>query len=291
VAGARAPATQGKDNPYQRLIQLEAGDRRHLTLTVRTKPMKIGILQTGRSPEELRTKHGDYDAMFRRLLAGHGFEFVTWPVLDGVLPSSVHAAEGWLITGSRFGVYENHAWIPPLEDFLRRAYAAAVPIVGVCFGHQILAQALGGRVEKFVGGWSVGPTAYAVDGASEPTWLLAWHQDQVIEKPADAEVTATSPSCKYAALSYGDRAFTIQPHPEFTPALLADLVAARRSLLPGPVAERALSSLNQDLGSPAIARRIGAFLKRLPAHDTRHVSANHRIARDHDDEGAFSRPG
>ncbi len=101
--------------------------------------MKIGILQAGRSPEELRDRHGDYDDMFRRFLDGQGFEFVTYPVLDGVLPNSVDDAEGWLVTGSKFGVYEDHDWIPPLEDFLRQAYAQAVPIVGIYFGHQILA--------------------------------------------------------------------------------------------------------------------------------------------------------
>jgi GMP synthase-like glutamine amidotransferase len=72
---------------------------------------------------------------------GVGFEFVTYPALDGVIPKSVRDADGWLITGSKFSVYENHSWIPPLEDFLRRAYAEAVPIVGICFGHQLMAQA------------------------------------------------------------------------------------------------------------------------------------------------------
>jgi GMP synthase-like glutamine amidotransferase len=223
--------------------------------------MKVGILQTGRSPEELRAKHGDYDAMFRRFLAGRGFDFVTYPVLDGIIPEDVHDADGWLITGSRFGVYEDHPWIPPLEDLLRRAYAEAVPIVGICFGHQILAQALGGRVEKFVGGWSVGPQAYVLDDVRDPAWLLAWHQDQVIEKPETAEIAGTSPFCKYAALIYGDRAFTIQPHPEFTAHFLSDLIAARPNVLPDHIAERAMATPNQQLAAPAIADRIDAFLK------------------------------
>ena len=223
--------------------------------------MKIGILQTGRSPEELRDKHGDYDAMFRRLLAGRGLDFVTYPVLDGVLPASVHEADGWLITGSRFAAYEDHPWIPRLEDLLRKAYAAAVPIVGICFGHQILAQALGGRVEKFTGGWSVGPVAYALAEGADRAWLLTWHQDQVTEKPADAEVVASSPFCEYAALSYGDRAFTIQPHPEFTPDFLADLAAARRSALPEAVADRALAAPGRALAAAAIADRIEAVLR------------------------------
>jgi GMP synthase-like glutamine amidotransferase len=224
--------------------------------------MLIGILQTGRAPEELRDRHGDYDAMFRRYLGGRGFDFVTWPVLDGVIPGDVHDAEGWLITGSRFGVYEDHTWIPPLEDFLRRAYAAAVPTVGICFGHQILAQALGGQIERFAGGWSVGPQAYTLDGMPEEAHIMAWHQDQVVKKPAAARVVGTSAFCRYAALAYGERILTLQPHPEFTAGFLADLVAARRSSLPAPVAERALATLDRPLASPAIADRIEAFFKR-----------------------------
>lgn len=101
--------------------------------------MKIGILQTGRTPDEIRADHGDYDDLFKQLLDGRGFTFETYAALDGMLPASAHDADGWLITGSKFGVYEDHPWIAPLEEFLRNAYAAAVPIIGVCFGHQILA--------------------------------------------------------------------------------------------------------------------------------------------------------
>ena len=224
--------------------------------------MKIGILQTGRSPEELRAKHGDYDDMFRRFLDGRGFEFVTYPVLDGILPSDVLEAEGWLITGSKFAVYENHPWIPPLENFLRHAFAEGVPVVGICFGHQIMAKALGGRVEKFAGGWSAGPEAYTLEGAPSATWLMSWHQDQVIEKPAAAEVAGSSPFCRYAALSYGDKAFTIQPHPEFVAGFLADLVVARRDVLPARIADKALAKVDQPLSSSAIADRIEAFFKK-----------------------------
>ncbi len=224
--------------------------------------MKIGILQTGRTPEELRNKHGDYDDMFRRFLGGRGFEFITYPVLDGVIPESVRDADGWLITGSKFGVYENHSWIPPLEDFLRRAYAEAVPVVGICFGHQIMAQALGGSVEKYPGGWSVGPEVYELDGISDKACVMAWHQDQVIEKPMGAEIAGSSASCKYAALSYGDRAFTIQPHPEFDAAYVADLVVARRNVLPDNLPEKTLTNIDKPLSSAAIADLIEAFFKR-----------------------------
>ena len=223
--------------------------------------MKIGILQTGRSPDEMLAKYGDYDDLFKRLLAGRGFEIDTYKVLDGVLPKSVDDAGGWLITGSKFGVYEDHDWIPPLEDFLREAYSREVPIVGVCFGHQILAQALGGKVEKYAGGWAVGPTAYqGPDGGSEQ--LIAWHQDQVTELPSGATVFGSNSFCKYAMLAYGEKALTVQPHPEFTAEFLVDLIDARREVLPAQIAERAEARAAAPLTSVRYADMFEEFFKR-----------------------------
>lgn len=223
--------------------------------------MRIGILQTGRSPDELRVKHGDYDDLFRRLLEGRGFEFHTYPVLDGVLPAAPDAAEGWLITGSKFGAYENHDWIPPLEDFLRQTYAQGVPIVGICFGHQILAQALGGKVGKHGGGWSVGPVTYRDAEDDGALTALAWHQDQVTALPPDAKVLAGNAFCPYGILGYGDRALTMQPHPEFTPEFLGDLIAARRDVLPRPVAEGAVAALALHPHLSGFGNRIARFLR------------------------------
>ena len=118
----------------------------------------IGILQCGQAPAELKQDMGDYPDMFVRLLDGRGFQFRTWHVEEMEFPASVHDADGWLLTGSRHGAYEDHDFIPPLERFIRDAYDAAVPMVGICFGHQIIAQALGGTVVKHPGGWSVGMT-------------------------------------------------------------------------------------------------------------------------------------
>ena len=86
------------------------------------------------------------------------------PIADNEFPAGPDAADGWLITGSKHGAYEDHDWIPPLEQLIRDIYAAGRPLVGVCFGHQIIAQALGGTVEKFKGGWSVGHTTYEIEG-------------------------------------------------------------------------------------------------------------------------------
>ena len=126
--------------------------------------MLIGILETGLAPDALRPRSGSYPDMFRRLLAPHGLDFRSWSVVAGDFPDSVHDAEGWLITGSRHGAYDDLPWIAPLEALIRQAVAEGVPLVGICFGHQIVAQALGGKVEKFAGGWAVGPQDYDFDG-------------------------------------------------------------------------------------------------------------------------------
>lgn len=109
---------------------------------------------------------------------------------------------------------------------MRQSYSAKIPIVGVCFSHQILAQALGGKVEKHSGGWSVGAVDYTIEDQQHTDTFMAWHQDQVVELPKDARVIGRSDACRLAMLAYGDTALTIQPHPEFTTGFMTDLIAA-----------------------------------------------------------------
>ena len=222
--------------------------------------MQIGILQTGHAPDALIGQSGDYPAMFARLLDGHDLTFRNWAVVDGEFPESIHDCDGWLITGSRHGAYEDHPWIPPLEAFIRDAYGAKVPLVGICFGHQIIAQALGGRVAKFPGGWSVGPTEYGFE--DQTLTLNAWHQDQVIERPAAAKVIASNEFCANAALLYDDRAFTVQAHPEFQGEFVGDLIKTRgRGLVPDPLLDAAVARLDTPLHDRVIATRIAEFFK------------------------------
>ncbi|MDR5652183.1 type 1 glutamine amidotransferase [Ruixingdingia sedimenti] len=223
--------------------------------------MLIGILQTGHAPDALQAEMGDYPQMFTRLLDGYGFDFRAWAVVDMDFPASVHDADGWLLTGSRHGAYEDHPFIPPLEDFIRRAYGAHVPMVGICFGHQIIAQALGGRVEKFAGGWSVGPTEY--DFGGETLRLNAWHQDQVVERPAAAALAAASDFCANAALIYDDRIYTVQAHPEFRPEFIDGLMRLRgRGVVPDALMAAARDRLDAPLDDRELARRIAEFFKR-----------------------------
>ena len=220
--------------------------------------MLIGILQTGHAPDALRPTHGDYPDLFQQLLKDRDLTFRTWSVVDGEFPLGPHDAEGWLVTGSRHGAYEDHPWIPPLEGLIRDIHAEKVPMVGICFGHQIIAQALGGKVEKYPGGWSVGRTEY--DFGGEPIALNAWHQDQVPQRPEGARVLASSPFCENAALVYDDRIFTVQAHPEFSRPFLAEMIDKRgRGLVPDPLLDAAKASVEQPIDDAKLADRIARF--------------------------------
>ena len=222
--------------------------------------MKIGILQTGMAPDALKVDLGDYPDLFARLLADKGFSFETFRVVDGEFPASVNTCDGWLITGSRHGAYEDHAWIPPLEDFIRSAYAAHVPMVGICFGHQIVAQAMGGKVERHPNGWAVGATDY--DFGGKPLRLNAWHRDQVTQVPPMAHVIGRNDFCANAALLYDDRTFTVQAHPEFRPEFVNGLMETRgKGLVPDDLMTVARDRLPLPIDDRAMADQITDFFK------------------------------
>lgn len=220
--------------------------------------MKIGILQTGHAPDALLPSTGDYDEMFVNLLSGHGFTFETFAVVDGIFPENAKTCDAWLITGSRFGAYEDHPWIPPLEALIREIRATNRPLIGVCFGHQIIAQALGGKVEKFSGGWSIGPQAYDING--KKMTLNAWHQDQVVQNPDGAKVIGSSDFCANAAMMVGENILTIQPHPEYGSSFISGLIDTRgRGVVPDAQLERAKSALTTPLDNTRFADMMAQF--------------------------------
>ena len=223
--------------------------------------MKIGILQTGLVPENLVEEHGEYPDMFAHFLSGHGFEFEAFCVVENQFPESANACDGWLITGSKHAAYEDHDWIPPLEALIREAYQSDIPMVGVCFGHQIMAQALGGRVEKFGGIWGVGNKDYTHQDGSSFT-LLAMHQDQVVELPPEATTIASAQYCEHAMITYKGKAMSIQPHPEFTASFMKELIDARAgTVIPTDQTDPALQTLGHENDTPKFAEEIASFFK------------------------------
>ena len=232
--------------------------------------MRIGILQCGKAPDQIKVTLGDYPQMFVRMLSGRDFEFQTYDVEELQFPDSVTEQDGWLITGSRHGAYEDHAFIPPLEDFIRRAYTAHVPQVGICFGHQIIAQALGGTVVKHPGGWAVGAQDY--DFGGKQVVLNAWHQDQVVSLPPDAQVAGRNVFCENAALIYGDRAYTVQAHPEFKDDFIQGLIDHRaKGKVPQELLDCAMARKGQADGAGLVADQIDAFF-RMPRALSRGVA-------------------
>lgn len=209
--------------------------------------LKIGILETGRPPEELSPKYGSYPNMIANWLSHLDGEISTYRVLDGEFPQSVTQCDLWVITGSKFGCYEDHDWIKPLEEFIRNAKTAGKLMFGICFGHQVIAQALGGEVQKFAKGWALGIHQYSTQNwpdelgnAPDKINLQAYHQDQIITLPKGAEPIASSKFCKFAAVYYPDFGFTVQGHPEFSDAYAHDLLEFRR--------DNGLTSAQVDLG-------------------------------------------
>lgn len=237
--------------------------------------MRLGILEAGRPPAPLDETHGYYPAMFADLLRAHlpeGSEVVDYPVIDNEFPDSVTDCDAWLITGSALGVYDPEPFIPRLMEFIRGAADAGVPMVGICFGHQAIAQALGGKAEKSDRGWGVGTHRYTFENV--PDWLsdavapgtefdtYVSHQDQVTTLPEGAQVLAGSDFCPNAMIAVGDKILTLQSHPEMPSAYVKDLYTFRRDRIGADVVDPGLKTVVETpraRDADRAAAWIGAF--------------------------------
>lgn len=222
--------------------------------------MKIAILQTGHVPDSLSEKYGSYGDMFTQLLDKSGFNFKIYSVVDNQFPASFKDYDGYVITGSRHGVYEKKCWISVLEKFIQECYQSEIPLAGFCFGHQIMAQALGGKVEKFSKGWSAGNIEYKSDTGDKIS-VMAWHQDQIITPPKDTTTIFKSDFCEYAGLSYDKKGFSLQSHPEISSNYMKDLMKERGDILPQDIKKYVINTLDNSLSTDYIADMIIAFFK------------------------------
>jgi GMP synthase-like glutamine amidotransferase len=232
--------------------------------------MKIGLLECDHVVERFRHIAGDYRDMFAALFSSHAPQITLrfFDVCNGELPQSLDDCDAYLATGSRFSAYDDVEWIHSLKDFLRRIREAEKPFVGVCFGHQLMAEALGGKVARAETGWGVG--VHGVEVIKPELWmrheqsgcaLQYMHQDQVERLPENSVVIGRSDHCPVAMFRVGDSMLGIQAHPEFPKAYSKALLLDRVERIGEERAHAALASLGQPTDESVVARWIVEFLK------------------------------
>lgn len=230
--------------------------------------MHIGLLQADRHDIDVEKRFGTYSDMFQRLFHQVDSEvnFTTYQVIDKKYPESISECDGYLVTGSKESVYDDHPWIDALRKFIVDVSRQDSKLVGICFGHQIIADALGGKVEKSKNGWGIGASSSLV--VEQNSWmhpelrqfsLLFSHQDQVVALPERAHCITRSAFCPYAGFRIGRKILTFQGHPEFSVDYLKDRMLLRKSLFSEKLYDDALDSLNNETQHNEVARWILNF--------------------------------
>jgi len=194
---------------------------------------RIGVLLCDHVPADLQAMSGgDYDLVYRQMMvaAEPELEVAVYPAVDGVLPELADECDGWIITGSHLSAYSNEAWVVALREWLADAAAAGARIAGVCFGHQLLAEALGGKVGR-ADKWKVGPQHTEVESTD---WfeggevkLNAMHQDVVTELPPGGRTIAKGTTSEFPAYLVGSNIVCVQDHPEFNADYVRALIDKR----------------------------------------------------------------
>jgi len=232
--------------------------------------VKLGILETDQLELALQEKYGSYSKMFQKLFfsVDRQLVFKTYDVIQLEYPGNIDNCDAYLITGSKASPYENQNWIKRLAAYVLKLHSHQKKLIGICFGHQLIAQALGGLVEKSKKGWGVGTASR--DVFQLKSWMgkgkkkfkvLASHQDQVTQLPPNAELIAGSEFCPNASFQIGNHILTFQGHPEFQAAYLRQLIVGRRERIGSLLADQALESLGEETDHRQIARWMMSFLK------------------------------
>ena len=233
--------------------------------------MRIGILKTDSVRPEFQREFGDYPAMFRQALAtvadAEPVEFRDYDVQHGEYPRDIDECDAYLITGSRDSVYDELPWLEELKSFVKVLDAAQHPLVGICFGHQLIAHELGGETRAAARGWAVG--VHEADVIEPAGWmqpfrpsfrLLSSHKDQVVKLPPRARPFAANEFCPHGGFTIDRHIITFQGHPEFVKGYSRALMDARKEILGDEVYSKGVASLDQMIDAPLVARWILNFL-------------------------------
>ena len=238
-----------------------------------TAHMHLCILENDDLDPPLAQRYSRVAAMFERLFAQAGYKgrIDTFSARHGQYPVSFATYDAVLLTGSRADSFSDEPWVVTLREQVVRLLQDQHKLLGVCFGHQLIAHCLGAPVQRAPRGWRVGRQAYDWLGAPEhlglapgqaaQVALLASHQDQVLALPPGATLLATQADCPVAAYALGDQVFCIQPHPEFTPEVSAFLLDKRRALMGEPLYEQSMGSLSEPHDGLALARFMIRFVQ------------------------------
>ena len=193
-------------------------------------------------------------------------ELIRYELDEGRVPTNVRECDGWLCSPSRNSTYDDVGRIRDSEALLRDFIAHETPFVGICLGHQLLAQALGGIVERSPYGWGVGVSNYEV--VAHQPWmtpgqqnlaLIGSHQDHVTRLPDGAELLFRSDYCPYGGFAIGERCWTLRVHPGFNPELADHLLANRIELIGSERVAQARATRHRPLDQDIVANWIAAF--------------------------------
>ena len=232
--------------------------------------MHIGILQCDHVISQLLPEFGDYPDMFQRLLLGvdPNLTFSVYDLTQDHFPESVTACDSWVITGSKWSTYDPDDWIRRAEGFIRELHTAKAPTVGICFGHQLIAQALGGRVEKAADvGWGVGVHCTEIENCrpwmtprQSKLSLLVSHQDQVTQLPEGALRLAGHDFCPIDMYEIGGHMLGFQGHPEFPREYSRATMVRRRHLIGENTFAAGVESLEKSVNGSVAAQWILKFM-------------------------------
>ena len=233
--------------------------------------MKVGILKTDAVKPDLAAEFGEYPDMFANVLLAvePNLILVTYEVVDGEYPADLDEVDAYIITGSKLSVYDDVPWVRQLKGFVVRLHEAKKKLIGICFGHQMVAEALGGKTLPADSGWCVGvhaiePTEDAARyGLSSSTIRLrSNHRDQVATLPAGGKLLASTKACPIASIGLDDHILTFQGHPEFSEGYARALLNMRRDILGEELYQTAIRSLETETDNLQVARYIVDFISR-----------------------------